>query len=143
MRDALDGLGIEPFLPTWEERSAWSDRIAKVTRPLFTGYIFSRFVPDDALKVVQVRGVMQILGAAGEPEPVSDAVIANLQRLAAMPDAFLPCPYVAGERVTVACGAYAGIEGIVVKTGGQSHLVVSIELLGRSCRVAIDAADVE
>ena len=145
VRDALARQGIEQFLPTWEQRTAWSDRIAKVTRPLFTGYIFSRFVPELARDaVLRTRGVCNILGMVmGEPEPVPDRVIESLQRMAAAPDALSLCPYVAGERVTVRCGAYAGVEGTVVRTDGETHLVVSVELLGRACRVKIDAADIE
>ncbi len=146
VRDALAAQGFEQFLPTWEQRTAWSDRIAKVTRPLFTGYIFSRFVPELAQDaVLQTRGVCNILGCVmGEPEAIPDAVIASLQRMAAAgPDALSLCPYVAGERIKVRCGAYAGIEGTVVRTDGEMHLVVSVELLGRACRVKIDAADIE
>ena len=142
VRDALDTAGIEQFLPTWEERSAWSDRIAKVTRPLFRGYIFARLVPDRAPELLQIRGVCQVLGTS-HPEAIPDEVMRNLQRIAALPGAFSPCPYVAGEPVTVRIGAYAGVEGIVVRTAGAAELVVSIELLGRSCRVRIDAADCE
>ena len=141
MRDALDQQGYEQFLPTWEQTTRWSDRIAKVARPLFTGYIFARCVPADVLQVLQVRGVCQVLGTT-EPEAIPDEVIAMLRRLAALPDVFSPCAYVVGENVTVACGPYAGIEGTIVQTGGDRHLVVSVDLLGRACRVRIDAADV-
>lgn len=145
MRDALEAQGIGSFLPTWDETMRWADRQAVTTRPLFSGYIFGRFDPATARDaILRTRGVCQILGNAGDPEPIPDAVIENLQRLAAIPNAFTPVPYVAvGETVTVRLGPYAGIDGVVTQTEGETHLVVSIELLGRSCRVRIDTADIE
>jgi transcription antitermination factor NusG len=156
VRDALEAQGIESFLPTWEETVRWADRQAVTTRPLFSGYIFGRFDPATAQDaILRTRGVVQILGmvksgpyrrgdcAVPVPESIPDEVIANLRLMAATPNALSPCPYVAGEAVTVRCGTYAGVEGIVVKTDGEAHLVVSVEFLGRSCRVKIDAADIE
>jgi transcription antitermination factor NusG len=138
LRDA----GIETFAPETVETVRWSDRQNETRRPLFPGYVFFRGSRQQCALAVTARGVVQILGI-GSPESIPDAEIANLQRMAANPEALAPCAYVAGESVTVKCGNYAGVSGVVVRTNGSTHLVVSIELLGRACRVPILATDVE
>jgi hypothetical protein len=42
----LDYSGFEWFLPLYERRHHWSDRIKRVELPLFPGYIFCRFGPS-------------------------------------------------------------------------------------------------
>jgi transcription antitermination factor NusG len=146
VRDALDRQGIESFLPTWEERSSWSDRIAKITRPLFTGYLFSRFVPELAQDaVLRTRGVVQILGIpTGKPEAIPDAVIRNLQLVAANPAALSPCAYVVGQWVAVVRGPFAGACGTVSRVKENPlRLTIPVEILGRAVSVQIDAADIE
>lgn len=146
MRDRLREAGIEEFLPTREETSRWTDRIAKVTRPLFSGYIFIRCVPADVLQVLQTRGVVQILGVR-EPEPIADDVIAATRRAVEHSGALSACPYAAGESVTVKSGPFAGVMGVVsrVRVGpyDTATLTIPVAILGRAVSVQIAAADVE
>jgi transcription antitermination factor NusG len=142
VRDLLRAAGIEEFLPTREVTTQWTDRIAKVTRPLFHGYIFIRCVQTDAAQVLRTRGVVQILGVE-RPEAIPDEVITNLQRLAALPAALAECPYVAGESVVVARGPFAGVAGVISRVQGATSLSIPVEILGRAVSVRIDAADVE
>jgi transcription antitermination factor NusG len=142
VRDELEAQGIEQFLPVWEETSRWSDRIAKVTRPLFTGYIFSRCVPTDVLQVLQTRGVCAVLGTDG-PEAIPDSVIANLQRIAANPAAVSLGAYAAGETVRVGRGPFAGVTGIITRVKNGATLTIPVQILGRAVSVQIDSADIE
>jgi transcription antitermination factor NusG len=142
VRDRLRAAGIEEFLPTREETSRWTDRIARVTRPLFPGYCFARSLAESAPDLIRIQGVVQVLGIPA-PEPIPDREIANLQRLAATSAAVALCPYVAGEMVTVARGPFAGVSGVVTRTEGSTRLVISIEILRRAVSVHIDAEDLE
>jgi transcription antitermination factor NusG len=143
VRDALAAQGIDQFLPTRAETARWTDRQVVTTKPLFSGYIFGRFDPVAAHDaVLRTRGVVQILGI-GAPEAVPDAVIANLQRIAAQPSPVSLCPYVAGETVTVARGPFAGVTGVISRVKGASSLSIPVAILGRAVSVAIDAADID
>ena len=143
VRDELETQGIEQFLPTWQETTRWMDRIAKVTRPLFTGYIFSRFVPACAPTILQTRGVVQILSADGQPAPISDDEIASLRCVVDSPAAFERVPYVAGSTVRIERGPFAGVSGVVTRTQGAATLTIPITILGRAVSVQIDVADVK
>lgn len=143
VRDRLVNDGFEAFLPVWEELTRWSDRIARVTRPLFTGYLFARFACGASGPAIRrTPGVAQILSMGQEPVSIPDSEIANLRRLAAFPAAVACCPYVAGVTVTVERGPFAGVVGVVKRMHGVSTLTIPVEILGRWVNVRIDAADV-
>lgn len=144
-RDALVAQEIEQFLPTVEVTTRWTDRQVTTTRPLFPGYIFARFDPVNARELAAVyatRGVVSVLGTDG-PEAIPDAVIANLQRIAATPNALSLCAYVAGETVTVSRGPFAGVTGVISRVKGATSLTIPVQILGRAVSVQIDAADIE
>jgi transcription antitermination factor NusG len=142
VRDALRAEGIIEFLPTYSVETRWTDRTKRTARPLFAGYIFARFDPARACKILQTPGVFQILSVDQKPEPIPDKVIESLRRVAESPVAVACCPYVAGVTVTVMRGPFAGVCGVVRRTQGATTLTIPVEILGRSVGVQIDAGDV-
>lgn len=143
VRDELTAAGIEAFCPTFEVTTRWTDRERTTTRPLFAGYLFARFDRTEAARILQTRGVVQILGTDNTPAEIDDSVIADLRRAVANPKRVAPCPYVAGAAVTVSRGPFAGVTGVVSRVTGATLLSIPIAILGRSVSVQIDAADVE
>lgn len=140
--ESLQGAGFEVFLPTYSETARWSDRVKTTVRPLFAGYVFSRFERfSEASAILGTTGVIAILGH-NEIDSISDDEVANLRLIAALPAS--PCPHVAqGDAVTITSGPLTGVSGVVVRTKGAYRLVVSVEMLGRSASVEIAAADVK
>ena len=132
----------EVFLPLYQSRRSWSDRIKVIELPLFPGYIFCRFdLADKASPVVTTPGVIRLLGNAEGPEAVSDEEIEATQQIVASKLKFGAWPYLkAGTPVRVRSGPLAGIEGLVLATKSQTRLIVSVTLLGRSVAVDIDQA---
>jgi transcription antitermination factor NusG len=140
----IEGAGFGVFLPTFTETVRWSDRSKPVTRPLFTGYVFASFERfADNARILAIPGAVQILGN-NEHDSISGDAIANLRKVADSPGV-LPVPYVAvsGSTCRVKCGPLAGCIGVIVRTKGRVRLIVSVELLGRSCAVELDVRDVE
>lgn len=141
-RDLLDAAGFATFCPTRTVETRWTDRTAITTRPLFPGYLFARFTPNERAAILATRGVVQILGT-GTPEPIADSVIAGLRRAVDSPHAVALCPYVAGETVRVARGPFAGVAGVVTRVTGATTLTIPVEILGRAVSVQIAAEDIE
>ena len=56
--------GIEPFLPLIRRQSQWKDRKKSVDWPLFPGYCFAKFAPEQQRAVLQAPGVIQVIGSA-------------------------------------------------------------------------------
>jgi transcription antitermination factor NusG len=132
--------GYEIFLPVYRVQHKWSDRVKEIEVPLFAGYIFCRFDPRQRLPILQVPGVVSILGFPGAgPVPVDETEIEALRTLLGSDLAVGPWPFLrAGNFVTVERGPLVGVEGIVVEVKSKCRLVVSVSLLQRSVYAEID-----
>ncbi|HXN73366.1 MAG TPA: UpxY family transcription antiterminator [Candidatus Acidoferrales bacterium] len=137
----LVGQGYESFLPLYKCRKRWSDRVKEVQTPLFPGYLFCRFDPQDRLPIMKTPGVMQIVGVNRVPIPVDEVEISAIQTLVASGIPNQPWPFLqVGERVRIESGSLSGLEGILMDFKGTQRLVLSITLLQRSVSVEIDSA---
>jgi transcription antitermination factor NusG len=131
--------GVEAFLPLYRRRRRWSDRFKEIELPLFPGYVFCQFDPNNRLPVLTVPGVVHVVGAGKTPLPIDEAEITAIQAalksgLPAQPAPFLEI----GQRVRIENGPLCGIEGILLGFKGHHRLVLSITLLQRSVAVEIN-----
>ena len=136
----LSRRGIETWLPLCHVKHRWSDRTKIVDQPLFPGYLFSRFLMADRVRVLQSPGVKQIVGIGVTPAPISASEINNLRTLVDARPVLVPWPYLcAGQKVRVDRGPLAGVYGFVVRAEeGSLRIVVSVDLLQRSVAAEID-----
>ncbi len=136
----LQEQGYEVFLPVYRVRHKWSDRLKEIEVPLFSGYTFCRFDPRHRLPILQVPGVVSILGFPGAgPAPVDETEIDALRILLRSDLAVGPWPFLReGNFVTVERGPLSGVEGIIVEVKSKCRLVVSVSLLQRSVYAEID-----
>ncbi len=135
----LRARGYEVFLPVYHEQRRWSDRIKKIERALFAGYVFCRMTPVVAAKVVTTPGVIRIVGDREGPLPVRADEIEAIQRIIETRRDAEPWQYLqAGERVRLETGPLRGTEGVVLTVRNRRRLVVSVSLLQRSVAVEID-----
>lgn len=139
VKQALERKGYEIFLPTHRECRWYSDRIKKVDAALFPGYLFCRLDIDHRLPLLTTSGVESIVSVCGHPEPIEEAEIAAVQRVAGSKASAIPWPYLqTGDTVTIEFGSLAGLTGILVRSRGSEQLVLSVHLLQRSIAVEID-----
>ena len=144
----LSAKGFEPFLP---EVHTWSRRLGArrtIRTPMFPGYLFVRAALDKHryLDLLKVQGVVRILEDGWTRlTPVPDVEIDAIQQIAASGMVVFPCAHLlGGERVRVLDGPLAGVEGqFVYEKPSKGRLVVSVDMLGRSIAVELDAACVE
>ena len=142
VRDLLAARACYVFLP---ERMIWGcrrDRRKQISVPLFPGYLFVS--PDGRSEhlrdVLYTRGVVRILGVNGRPQPVPLQEVESLQVLVESGELLRSLAYlVPGTRVRVLEGLLAGVEGVLLRYGKKSQLVVSIELMQRA--VAVELAE--
>src|SRR5258708_1203565 len=139
VKAGLQGKGYEEFLPLYSSTSQWSDRVKVIQRPLFPGYVFSRFDIQDRIPILQIPGVAGIVGNCRTP--VEPTEIAAVQRLVASGVPITPWGFIqTNDRVLIHRGPFRGIEGLVVRLKQQQRLVVSISLLQRAASVELDAS---
>lgn len=140
----LEGKGYDSFLPQYTCRKRWSDRIKEVESPLFPGYVFCRFDPQDRLPILKTPGVIQVVGYNRLPVPIENSEIQAIQALVTSGLPHRPWPFLAlGERVRIETGPLKGYEGLLVDFKGNHRLVLSVGLLHRSVAVEIDSSSVQ
>jgi len=136
---ALEHKQYDAFLPFYRVRRQWSDRIKQIELPLFPRYIFCRFQMTAKLPVLQVPGVVGIVGFGGTPVPVEDTEICALRDVLQTGLPARPHPYLGvGQRVRIKSGPLSGVCGILQPSQNSRRLVVSITLLQRSVSVEIE-----
>jgi transcriptional antiterminator NusG len=136
---------VDVFLPTIGKWSRWKDRKKKIDWPLFPGYVFARFVPDERIGVLKVDGVVQIISNNGILSPIPDEEIDSIRVLVESELAYDPVPLIKeGDLVKVTSGPLKGVVGrLIQKKGVSARLVLSVDLIGQAVSVEVDAADVK
>ncbi len=138
---ALERLGYEQFLPARTIRRQWSDRIKVIQQPLFPGYLFCRFDPQNRLPVLMAPGVISIVRSGKTLLPVDGQEIETIRSLLCSHAPVVPHPYLkAGHRVRIQGGALDGVEGLLVAVRSEYRVIASITILQRSVSVEIDPA---
>ena len=143
VREQLERKQIEVFLPTITKWSRWKDRKKKIDWPLFPGYCFARFDPNDTLPILKCTGVVNIISFEGAPAPIPEFELDGIRRLIETDLAFDPVPLIKeGSMVEVVHGPLKGVVGRLVQKKEKARLVLSVDLIGQAVSVEIDASDV-
>jgi transcription antitermination factor NusG len=140
----LESRGIESFLPLYREVKRWGNRVTTtVELPLFPGYVFVRFKAQERVRILEIPGVIHLVGSSGRPAPLPDIDIGVLREGLALVRAE-PCPFLSiGQRVRLRTGPLAGLEGMLVQKKNGYRFVLSMDLIMQSVAVEVDAADIE
>src|SRR5580658_3486213 len=142
----LEERGVTTFLPLVTETHRWSDRKKSVQVPLFSCYVFAKFVPNRAerLRVLRVDGVFGLVGGKGEGAPIPDEQIDAVRSVVEGQLPWSSHPFLKiGQRVRIRSGALNGLEGILVSRNGDRTLVISVEAIQRSLAVRVEGYEVE
>lgn len=149
---ALDDANVERWMPVISvlppRRSGRKkQRCEPVLVSALPGYLFVKVVACAAawagLKTID--GVVDPIGGADRPAPVSDKEIIKLQvSIEKDPNAIavLTNALMVGDRVAIDSGPFASFEAIVLVLGDADRIRVEASLFGRSVPVDLDLAQV-
>ena len=145
VRDQLEQKNITAFLPTITRWSRWKDRKKKIDWPLFPGYCFAQFDPENALPILKCTGVVNIVSVEGKPAAIPEYELDSIRLLVGSELQFDPCPLIhEGMMVEVIHGPLRGVVGrLLRKNAPKATLVLSVDLIGQAVSVEVDAADVK
>jgi transcription antitermination factor NusG len=141
----LSQKGIVHYLPLYHVLRKWSDgSTVTLDLPLFPGYIFVRIERRERVRVLEVPGVLTIVGGTGRqpaslPEAEIDALRAGLHLRRAEPHPLLTI----GQRARIRSGALAGMEGVVVRKKNSLRVVLTVDLIMQSMAVEVDGSELE
>ena len=136
---------IEHYLPLYQSERKWRDR-SRVTLdlPLFPGYIFVHIQRSERVNVLSIPGALSVVGGTGgEPAPLPDSAIEAL-RWGLAENRIEPHPLLCvGQLARIRSGAFAGMEGVVVRKKSGFRVVLTLEQIMQSVAVELDEEDVE
>jgi transcription antitermination factor NusG len=136
---------IEHYLPLYRTQRKWSDG-SRVTLdlPLFPGYIFVCIQRAQRVRVLEVPGVLAIVGGTGGvpaslPESEIAALRSGLSERNAQPHPLLKV----GQRARIRSGAFAGMEGVVQRMKYSFRVVLTLDSIMQSFAVEVDGEELD
>jgi transcription elongation factor/antiterminator RfaH len=142
--ETLEKRTVEHFLPLYETVRKWKNGRFKVQLPLFPGYLFVHIALSERLRVLQVPGVVRLVGFNGMPAPLPQTEVEIIRSALSKGVEAEPHPYLkVGQRVRIISGPMEGLQGILLRRRGRPRVVVSVDLIMRSVALDIDATQVE
>jgi transcriptional antiterminator RfaH len=132
------------YLPFFRVEKIRRGEVSVSQEPLFPRYLFVQLDTDSQSRswapIHSTRGVARLVRFGSEPARVSEELVAQLRegeaRSASVQRLFEP-----GQAVRIACGPFAGVEGIFQLADGQRRAMVLIEMLSRPVSMSVDPAD--
>ncbi len=133
--------GYEQFLPLYRPRGALGNERARL--PLFPGYLFCRYAKDNPHRIIQVNGVIRLLGVNNAPLAVPEAEVEAVRRIVELGVPAEPASLRVGQRVRVIAGPLAGLEGVLLATRERLRVIVSVTMLQRAVAAEVKAEQLE
>jgi transcription termination/antitermination protein NusG len=136
---ALEGRGLDHYLPLYRSFHRSGGRMQPVMLPLFPGFVFCSFDISNRLPVLTIPGVGSIVCIGRAPAAISESELEAVQRMAcsdlnvASHQVLVP-----GEDVCIDRGPLQGLYGKLVASKSNYRLVVSICLLQRAVSAEVD-----
>ncbi len=134
VKERLDKIAIQNWLPLHRCPRVWSDRVKMVDIPLFTSYIFVRCREYELRSLLAVYGVSRIVYYNDKPAIVRDKEIEVIKDFLEQASEH---PLCLGDEVDIICGAFKNVSGKIKKIK-KNYLVLFLEQLGATVCVKID-----
>jgi transcription antitermination factor NusG len=136
--------GIESFLPLYRMRRQWKDRSKGIIQiPLFPNYIFVRIGRSGRIPVLEVPGVLFVVGDGRESMSVSESYI-HFLREGLQQEKIEPYPYLAiGSNVRICSGMMAGMEGVLLRKKNDFRVILTLQMIRKSIKVEVGLHEIE
>lgn len=136
----LQQRGLITFNPRLETIRLLGGKPHSQGKPLFPGYIFSRFDPVVSLRLVRYSpGVRDVVRSGGEPIPVADEIIELIA--SRMCDGYirLEPQFRPGDRVRIESGPLSGLTGIFEQEmSDRQRVMILLATIEYHARVVIE-----
>lgn len=133
VKERLDRMGVENYLPLKTEYRVWCSRKKKVIVPLIAGYIFVCLRESDFITVLNVPGVVAFLRENGKAVGIPEIQIERLKFVENQSDepievSFEEIPK--GTWVEIVKGRLKGFQGEMVEMKDKYKIVLRLDKLG-------------
>ena len=136
---------VEYYLPLYQADRKWRDGSrVRLELPLFPSYVFVRIKRSERARILSVPGALTVVGGTGgEPAKVPETAIEAL-RAGLLEHRIEPHPLLrVGQMARIRSGAFAGMEGVVVRRKSGCRVVLTLEQIMQSIAVEVDEENLE
>lgn len=121
--ERLQERGLEVYCPVVETKVQWSDRLKKIKKPLFHGYIFAKVTEQERIEVLQDPSVTRSVLYLGKPGIIRDEEIEAIKFILEETQDVEIKPFQPGTKVKVSSGHLKGALGEVLSFSGTKARV--------------------
>ena len=136
MADYCRTHSLEHYLPLREETKVYQRRRVTVQKPLFPGYVFTMFGPEDRALVLKSNTVVRILEVTDQRQFISE--LEQIRAALGMDPTLGACEaFKQGARVRIGGGPFQGLEGVVQTVKGKTRVMLNVEMIGQAVPVEV------
>jgi transcription antitermination factor NusG len=140
----LEIRNIELFLPLYLSSRRWNNGCnVTLERPLFPGYVFVRIPAHERVNVLELSGVVSIVGTMRQPSPLPDEDIERFRSGLHLVQAEPHPGLTVGESVRIRRGPLQGMIGVITRQKNSFRVVLTVDLIMKSVAVEVRADNVE
>lgn len=123
----FNSIGVNSYVPSYQTKKIWSDRVKKVTVPAISGYVFFELVKID-FELINLNPYTKcvIRGIDGAPAVIKQNEIATLKKHLNGEPTNTEISFYEGQNIKVCSGPFMLKKGIVNKVS-DSKVVINIE----------------
>lgn len=140
-KEHLERQGFHTYLPRIRNARRRRGKWCSIIEPMFPGYLFVEVDIDtrNTAPIRSTRGVIGLVRVGGEPRAVPADMITALMRSQDQRDTPIEPAKVfkAGDPVVIVDGPFAGVNAIFQAESAEERVLLLLDLLGRSNRVAV------
>lgn len=142
VRDRLQAMNIEAFVPLRRRTAKYNRKVKTYDHPLISCYTFVRMDKERRNQVLALPYVQGMLRLNNQDCRVSESEMQWLQKISGtemdMKTEILSMQE--GEKVMLAYGQLAGMEGLIVSRRSKHEVVVALESIGLQMVLQVDPA---
>ena len=133
----LQNQGFEAWLPLITVEKLRRGRLAEVTEPMFSRYLFIRLDTEHTnwAPIRSTLGVSRLVSFGNRPAPIADNLI---QALRQMPDRAPERLLQAGQAVRMIDGPLKGLEAVYQQADGELRAMVLVDLMSKQHSVLVE-----
>jgi transcriptional antiterminator RfaH len=143
IKEELDSLKIQNFLPLLKQKRKWSDRTKIIEIPMFASYIFV-FIDyvQDSLKILSRPNSLQFIHFENKPATISEEEINMIELFLKEYPEKLQIQELnkikIGNEIEIKDGPFAGKTGIIEKIKNKFFLILKIKSLQKEISVEVN-----
>lgn len=140
VRDKLQAMNIEAFVPLRKRTARYQRKVKVYEHPMISTYTFARFDKERRNQILALPYVQGVLRMDGKDCTVTQREINWLQKISGT-DLDVRTEMLSlqeGDRVMLAYGQLAGMEGVLVSHRSKHEVCIALESLGLQMVIQVD-----